>query len=110
MIEPGQDLAFRSETAQHFVGICAALEYFDRDALFKLSVGAFGEINGSHATASEFFDNRVRTHSLAYSIVFVAPEACCCDLCEFFENIGIVGEKRLRLQQGWGETGAGVGV
>jgi hypothetical protein len=92
MIELGQDLAFRSETAQHFVGVRAPLEYFDRDALFKLSVGAFGEINCSHATASEFFDNRVRTHSLANSIPFVAPKACRCDLCEFFENTGILGE------------------
>jgi hypothetical protein len=92
MLKIGQNLALDSKTAQHFVGVCAPLQYFDRDALLKLSVGAFGEINGSHATASEFFDNRVRTHSLANSIAFVAPEARRCDLCEFFENTGILGE------------------
>jgi hypothetical protein len=57
-----------------------------------LSVSAFGEINGSHAAASKFFDNRVRTHSLANPIAFVAPETRRCDLCEFFENTGILGE------------------
>jgi hypothetical protein len=57
-----------------------------------LSVGAFGEINGSHAAASEFFDNCVRTHSLANSIAFVAAEAGRCDLCEFFEDTGILGK------------------
>jgi hypothetical protein len=71
-----------------------------------LSVGAFGEINGSHATASEFFDYCVRTHSLADSIAFVAPETCRCDLCEFFENIGILGEQLLSFTQECGVIGA----
>jgi hypothetical protein len=106
MLKIGQYLPLDSKTAQHFVSVCAPLEYFDRDALFKLSVGAFGEINGSHAAAPEFFDNRVRTHSLADSIAFVAPEACRCDLCEFFENIGILGEQLLSFTQECGVTGA----
>ncbi|HVD60566.1 MAG TPA: hypothetical protein VNC11_06805 [Gemmatimonadaceae bacterium] len=92
MLKLSQDLPLGSKTTQYFLRIRAAFKNFDSNSLSKLSVGAFAEINGSHAAASEFFDNRVRTHSLANSIAFVALEACRCDLCEFFENTGILGE------------------
>src|SRR5262245_26878584 len=93
MLKIGQNLPLDSKTTQHFVCVCAPLEYFDGDALLKLPVGALGQINGSHAAASEFFDNRIRTHSLANSITFVAREARSRKLREFFKGRCVVGQE-----------------
>src|SRR5437773_1586601 len=97
MLKIGQNLPLDSKTAQHFVGIRAPLENFDRDALFKLSVGALRQINGSHTAASEFADNRVSTDALADPIAFVSPQPCRRELCKFFENSGIAGEELFRF-------------
>jgi hypothetical protein len=99
MLEIGQDLPLDSKTAEHFVGICASLEYFDRYALLELSVGALGKVNGSHATTSEFSDDRIRTDAFADAIAFIVPEAPACEFREFFENTGIVGEQPFSLKK-----------
>src|SRR5262245_52056230 len=93
MLKISQDLPFGSKTAQHFVGISASLEYFDRDTLFKLSVGASGKINSSHTAASNFVENLVRTDSLSNSIAFVLPEPRCHQLSKFFKKSGIMGQE-----------------
>src|SRR5437867_9487190 len=97
MVKIGQDLPLDSKTAQHFIGVCAPFEHFDRYALFKLSVGALGQVNGSHTAAAKFADNCVCTYSLANSIAFVSPESRAGELCKFFENGGIVGQKPFRF-------------
>src|SRR5215472_7711229 len=93
MLKISQNLALNSETAQDFVSIGASLENFDRHALFKLSVGALGQINTSHAAAAKFADDCVCTYSLANSIAFVSPESRRRELSKLFENGGIVGQK-----------------
>src|SRR5215510_14146192 len=97
MLKIGQNLPLDSKTAQDFVSICSSLEDFDRDALFKLSVGALGQVNGSHTSTPKFADNCVCTYSLANSIAFVSSESCRRELCKFFENGGIVGQKLFRF-------------
>src|SRR5215468_1177282 len=97
MFQIGQNLALNSETAQDFVSIGASLENFDRDALFKLSVGALGQVDGSHAAAAKFADDCVCTYSLANSIAFVSPESRRRKLSELFENGCIVGQKVFRF-------------
>jgi hypothetical protein len=99
MLKIGQNLPLDSKTAQYFVGVCAPLEYFDRDALLKLSVGALGQINGSHAAASEFFDNCVRAHSLANSMAFIVPEMRSRELREFFKGLCVVGQELFSLTE-----------
>ena len=93
MIKIGKNLPLRSKATQHFIGVCASLEYFDRDALFKLSVGTFGEINGSHTAAPEFSIYHVRAEPLAGSIAFVASETRRCELRKLFQDGGILGKQ-----------------
>src|SRR5437868_9273951 len=93
MVKVGKNLPLHSKATQHFIGVCASLEYFDRDALFKPSVGTFGEINGSHTAASEFSDNCVRTEPLAGSIAFVASETRRCELRKLFQDGRILGKQ-----------------
>src|SRR4029434_3729958 len=40
MIEPGQDLALRSETAQNLSRVGASIQYFDRNLFLKLTISA----------------------------------------------------------------------
>jgi hypothetical protein len=99
MVKIGQDLPLDSKTAQHFIGICAPFEHFDRYTLLKLSIGALGKVNGSHAATPEFSDDRIRADAFADAIAFIVPEAPCCEFREFFENTGIVGEQPLSLKK-----------
>jgi hypothetical protein len=80
------------KTVQHFISICAPLEYFDRDSLFKLSIGAFGQINSSHTATPEFSDNHVRADSFSDSMGFVAPQTLRCKLGKVLEVCRIVCE------------------
>jgi hypothetical protein len=93
MLKIGQNLPLDSKTAQHFVGIRASLKYFDRYALFKLSVRAFGEVNGSHTAASKFAYNCVCTYSISNSMALLLPEPYCGQPGEFFENTGVLGQQ-----------------
>src|SRR5215470_20130369 len=97
MLKIGQNLALDSKTAQDLVSIGASLENFNRDALFKLSVGALGQVNGSHAAAAKFAADCVCTYSLANSIAFVSAESRRRELCKLFENGSLVGQKLLRF-------------
>src|SRR5215471_13582211 len=97
MLQIGQNLALDSETAQDLFSIGASLENFDRDALFKLSIGALGQVNGSHAAAAKFADHCVCTYSLANSIAVVSPKSRRRELCKLFENSGIGGQKFFRF-------------
>src|SRR5262245_9265464 len=97
MLQIGQNLALDLETAQHLVSIGGSLENFDRDALFKLSVGALGQVNGSHAAAAKFADDCVGTYSLANSIAFVSHESRRSELCKLFENGSVVCQKLFRF-------------
>jgi hypothetical protein len=62
-----------------------------------LSIGALGQVNGSHAAAAKFADDCVCTYSLANSLAFVSPESRRRELSKLFENGGIVGQKLFRF-------------
>ena len=97
MFKLSQHLSLDSKTTQDFIGVCTPFKYFDRHALLKLSIGALGEVNGSHTPTPKFADNCVCTYSLANSIAFVSPESRRRELCKFFENGGIVSQKLFRF-------------
>src|SRR5262249_10122074 len=92
MLKLGQDLPLDSKATQDFLRICASFENFDSNSLFKLPIGALGEINGSHPTSPEFLYNHVGAEPLPNAITLVSPETGSCELCEFFEDGGIVLE------------------
>ena len=56
----------------------------------KLSIGALGEINRAHTATSEFLYNHVGTEPLSNAITLVFRETGGCELCELFEDAGIV--------------------
>jgi hypothetical protein len=62
-----------------------------------LSIGALGQVNGSHAATAKFADDCVCTYSLANSLAFVSPESRRRELSKLFENGGIVGQKVFRF-------------
>jgi hypothetical protein len=99
MLKIGQNLPLNSKTAQHFVGVCAPLEYFDSDPLFKLSVGTLGKIDRSHTAVPQFSDNLVCAQPLPNPVAFVLTEARRRELSEFFERRGVVGEEFLSLTE-----------
>src|SRR5262249_56681285 len=59
VVEAREYLAFVSKPAQDELGVHAALDEFYRDSLFELIVGAFREIDSSHAALSDLADDSV---------------------------------------------------
>src|SRR4051812_40879056 len=57
MIEPRQDLAFRSKTAQDLGGIGASIEYLDRNLFLKVTISALCQKNRAHPTAAKFAED-----------------------------------------------------
>src|SRR5215468_12669304 len=93
MLKIGQNLPLIAKTAQHFVSVCASFKYFNCDTFLKLSIGALGEIDRSHTSTPERFDDGVGSDSFPYPVAFVLSKTCGCELREFFKGTGVVGEE-----------------
>src|SRR5262249_20999141 len=99
MVQVCENLPLYSKPAQHFVGVCAAFEYFDRDTFLKLSVGTFGEIDGPHSAASEFFDNYVRPYPLSNASFFILCETSCSKFRKLLKYAGILAKQFFSLTE-----------
>src|SRR6266516_2981478 len=64
VIEPGQDLAFRSETPQDLSRVGASIQYLDRDLFLKLTISAFCQENCAHPATAKFTYDHIRAHAL----------------------------------------------
>ena len=75
MIEPCQDLAFRSEAPQDLSGVRAPIQYLDRDLFFKLTISALSQENCAHPAAAKFTDDDIRADALsAVQVLRMPPE------------------------------------
>src|SRR4029450_1322888 len=99
MIEFGQDLAFRSETAQDLSGVGAAIQYFNRNLFLKLAISALCQKYCAHPTAAKFTDDDIRAHALSAARRSLPPEGGGCVLGAIVEAVGTLLEKRLRFGQ-----------
>src|SRR5207249_9939968 len=57
MIEPGQDLAFRSKTPQDLSRVGASIQYLDRNLFLKLTISTLRQKYCAHPTAAKFTDD-----------------------------------------------------
>ena len=69
MIEGSDDLAFATEALDDAIRFDALVDDFDGDEFVVGFVGAGGEIDGSHATASEEFLNGIGTDLFGHRFV-----------------------------------------
>src|SRR5262245_43676437 len=99
VIEPGQDLAFSSESAQNLSRVGAWIQYLDRDLFLKLTIGALRQKNCAHPTAAKFTNDDIRAHALSAARRSLLPESGGCVLRAIFEAVGTLLEKRLRFSQ-----------
>src|SRR5262249_48329244 len=74
VIEPGKDLAFRSESAQNLSRVGASIQYLNSDLLLKLTIGALRQKNYAHPTAAKFTDDDIRAYALSASRGSLLPE------------------------------------
>src|SRR4029077_6658018 len=95
-IEPGQDLAFRSETPQNLSRVGASIQYLDRDLFLKLTISALCQENCAHPAASEFTDDDIRADAFSAARRSLLPESGSCVPGAIFEAIGPLPKKRLR--------------
>src|SRR2546429_5251346 len=65
VIEPRQDLAFRSEAAQDLSRVGASIQYLDRNLFLKLTISALCQEYCAHPTAAKFTDDDIRAHALS---------------------------------------------
>src|SRR6476660_3444252 len=75
VIEPGQDLAFRSEAAQDLSRVGASIQYLDCDLFFKLTISALCQENCAHPAAAKFTDDDIRPHALPGARRSLFPES-----------------------------------
>jgi hypothetical protein len=99
MIEPCQDLAFRSEAAQDLSRVGASIQYLDRDLFLKLTISPLRQKNCAHPAAAKFTDDNVRAHALSAARRSFLPESGGCVLDAIFEAIRTLLKKRLRFGQ-----------
>src|SRR5882724_13573102 len=99
MIEFGQDLAFRSETAQDLSRVGASTQYLDRDLFLKLTISALCQENCAHPTAAKFTDDDIRAYELSAARRSLLPESGGCVLGAIFEAVGALLKKRLCFGQ-----------
>src|SRR5204862_2194000 len=99
MIEPGQDLAFRSEAAQDLSRVGAFIQYLDRDLFLKLTISALCQENCAHPTAAKFTDDDIRAYALSAARRSLLPESGGCIPGAIFEAVARLLKKRLRFSQ-----------
>src|SRR6266550_4049283 len=99
VIEPGQDLAFRSETVQDLSRVSASIQYLDRDLFLKLTISALCQENCAHPTAAKFTDDDIRAYALSAARRSLLPESGGCVPGAIFEAVGTLLKKRLRFGQ-----------
>src|SRR5262245_21738625 len=59
MIESRKDLPLNSEMAKHPIGVHSPFDQLDGNSLLKLLIGSFRQINYTHSSAADFFDDLV---------------------------------------------------
>jgi hypothetical protein len=74
MIQLGQDLALRSESAQNFRGVASAQD-FDRNLFLKLTVRTFCQKHRAHSTMAKFTNNDIGSDALTYAQRFFLPKS-----------------------------------
>src|SRR6266550_5249194 len=99
MIEPGQDLALRSEATQDLSRVGASIQYLDRDLFLKLTISALRQKNCAHPPAAKFTDDDIRAHALSAARRSLLPESGGCVLGAIFEAVGTLLKKRLSFGQ-----------
>src|SRR4029077_12353386 len=99
VIEPGQDLAFRSEAAQVLSLVCPPIQYLDRDLFLKLTISALRQKYCAHPAAAKFTDDDIRAHALSAARRSLLPQSGGCVLGAIFEAVGTLLKKRLRFGQ-----------
>src|SRR5213080_1480445 len=99
MIEPGQDLAFRSEAAQDLSRVGASIQYLDCDLFLKLTISALCQENCAHSAMAKFTDDDIRAHALSAARRLLLPESGGCVPGAIFEPVARLFKKRLRLGQ-----------
>src|SRR5947199_10838528 len=99
VIEPGQDLAFRSETAQDLSRVGASIQYLDRNLFLKLTIGTLRQKYCAHPAAAKFTDDDIRAHTLSAARRSLLPESAGCVVGAIFEAVGTLLKKRLRFGQ-----------
>src|SRR5262249_19536799 len=99
VVEPGQDLAFRSETAQDLSRVCASIQYLDRNLFLKLTISTLSQKYGAHPAAAKFTNDDIRAHTLSAARRSLLPESGGCVLGAIFEAVSTLLKKRLRFGQ-----------
>src|SRR5436190_20570504 len=99
VIEPGQDLAFLSETAQDLSRVGASIQYLDRNLFLKLTVSTLRQKNCAHPTAAKFTGDDIRAHALSAARRSLLPKSGGCVVGAIFEAVGRLLKKRLRFGQ-----------
>src|SRR5256886_4049241 len=94
VIEPGQDLAFRSETAQDLSRVGASIQYLDRNLFLKLTISTLRQKYCAHPTAAKFTDDDIRAHALSAARRSLLPESGGCVVGAIFEAVGTILKKR----------------
>jgi hypothetical protein len=61
VLEARQNLPLAAEAADDAVGVHAALEDFDGDALLERVVGADAQVDGAHAAVADLAEQAART-------------------------------------------------
>src|SRR5262245_6755609 len=99
MIEFGQDLAFRSETAQDLSRVGASIQYLNRNLFLKLTISTLCQENCAHPTAAKLTDDDIRAYALSAPRRSLLPESSGCVLGTILEAVGMLLKKRLRFGQ-----------
>src|SRR5436190_4672446 len=99
MIEPGQDLAFRSKPAQDLSRVGASIQYLDRDLFLKLTISTLRKKNCAHPAAAKFTYDDIRAHTVSAARWSFLPESGGRVLRAIFEAVRTLAKKRLRLGQ-----------
>src|SRR2546428_12805449 len=87
VIESGQDLAFRSETAQDLSRVGASIQYLDRNLFLKLTIGTLRQKNCAHPAAAKFTDDDICAYALSAARRSLLPESRGCVLDAIFEAV-----------------------
>src|SRR5436190_4208427 len=99
MVEPGQDLAFRSEAAQDLSRVGGSIQYLDRNLFLKLTISTLRQKNCAHPTTAKFTNDDIRAYALTAARRSLLPESGGRILGTIFEAVGTLLKKRLRFGQ-----------
>ena len=73
MIELRQNLAFQLEARMHRYGERAAMDNFDGNLLFELSIGPLGKVNLAHPAGTQGAQHAVGPYSISHHFWSMHP-------------------------------------